>query len=209
MIRSIGTSIRRQWMGALALFLVVAGGGAYAAFDPVGPDGDIDACYAKKSGDLDVRKGKKCGKGEKPLAWGQVGPRGEPGPATGPAGGDLTGSYPNPEIANGSVTAAKLADDVAVKYFAVRRIGGPSSPELVRASPGVTLGTEGSEPGVNFLTVNFPTNIADCVAVANQGGDNTVSTPVVPLETSLGSSSVRVIVNNTSPVPAFSLLVVC
>ena len=59
MIRSIGTGIRRQWMGALALFLVVAGGGAYAAFDPVGPDGDIDACYAKKSGDLDVRKGKK------------------------------------------------------------------------------------------------------------------------------------------------------
>ena len=71
--RRIRSLLRSQWIGALALFLVIAGGGAYAAFDPVGGDGDIDACFEKKSGDLDLRKGKKCGKGEKPVTWSQAG----------------------------------------------------------------------------------------------------------------------------------------
>jgi hypothetical protein len=75
----IYSHLRNQWMGALALFLVLTGGAAYAAFDPVGNDGDIDACFQRKSGDLDLQKGKKCGKGEKSVAWNQVGPRGEMG----------------------------------------------------------------------------------------------------------------------------------
>jgi hypothetical protein len=40
---------------------------------------------------------------------GDTGPQGPPGPSTGPAGGDLTGSYPNPVIAPGAVTSAKFA----------------------------------------------------------------------------------------------------
>lgn len=41
---------------------------------------------------------------------GATGPAGPVGPSTGKAGGDLTGNYPNPKLADGSVTTAKLAN---------------------------------------------------------------------------------------------------
>lgn len=45
------------------------------------------------------------------------GPQGAPGPSTGPAGGDLSGSYPNPSIAAGAVTTSKIGSLPAARAF--------------------------------------------------------------------------------------------
>jgi hypothetical protein len=66
-----------------------------------------------------------------PGAQGPEGPRGAqgpPGPSTGPAGGDLTGSYPDPAIADGAVTTAKF--DAAAKAPDADRLDGLDSTDL-------------------------------------------------------------------------------
>jgi hypothetical protein len=71
--------IYNQWAGFLALFLVITGGMAYAAFNPVSPDGTVPLCAERRSGDLHVRKGRKCDRGEKSFSINQRGPEGPQG----------------------------------------------------------------------------------------------------------------------------------
>lgn len=46
---------------------------------------------------------------------GAKGEKGDPGAATGPAGGDLTGSYPSPQIGAGKVTPSKISSIPAAR----------------------------------------------------------------------------------------------
>ena len=145
----------------------------------------IKACYSKKTGDLRVKKaGKACRKGEKKIAWnkrgvrglkgkagaqGQKGDTGAPGPtgAQGPAGtggggGGVTlgpGTVGTEHLADGSITAAKLAQNLITDNLLglvyEHEASGPNGDAIKTATANCPAGTRlvggGGGPTDSFL----------------------------------------------------------
>lgn len=102
---------------------------------------------------------------------GQTGPQGPAGLLTGTAGGDLTGSYPNPQIAAGAVDSSKLAANEAWHI-----IGGVGEPAFQNSWQNAGLG------GAPF-SARFRKDIAGTVHVAGQVSTGTISCGVAAVFT--------------------------
>jgi hypothetical protein len=138
-------------IATVAVFLAI-GGGAVAIGGTGGPD-EIVACYDTKGhdkGDLRLLTKGSCGRKEKLIVWNQQGPQGEegavggagppgpPGPNTGPAGGALAGSFPNPTLAEGAITSTAAFASGAMPAVSVAFTG-----SLSGGNGGATISYQG------------------------------------------------------------------
>jgi hypothetical protein len=70
--------LRSNLVGWIALF-VALGGTGYAATRHARSSNSINACASKRTGQLSIRHGARCKRGQVKISWAQQGPRGQAG----------------------------------------------------------------------------------------------------------------------------------
>jgi hypothetical protein len=99
--------------------------GPPGAAGPPGPQGEPGAQGAQGPAGEQGAPGAQGPQGDRGLQ-GEQGVQGPPGPSTGPAGGDLSGNYPNPDLAAGAVGSAEVANG-SLTSADVGRLSGTST----------------------------------------------------------------------------------